>query len=124
MRFVLAPAAMLSLYRAITGVTLEQDEALLIAERINHLERLFNVRDGLTRKDDTLPRRLLNEAMPTGASQGNTVPLDQMLSEYYELMGWDANGVPTAQRMRELGLDQERRNAWPPTEGDTTDDVS
>ena len=107
MRFVLAPESMLSLYRAVTGVALEEEEALLIAERVNNLERLFNVREGLTRKDDTLPRRLLKEAMPTGPSKGNTVPLDQMLDEYYELMGWDSNGVPVPERMQELGLEQE-----------------
>jgi len=107
MRFVLSPASILSLYRAVTGVPLGEKEALLIAERVNNLERLFNVREGLTRKDDTLPKRLLMEAMPTGPSQGNTVPLDEMLDEYYELMGWDSNGVPTPDRMQALGLEQE-----------------
>ena len=72
-----------------------------------NLERLFNVRDGLDRKEDTLPKRLLEEAMPSGPSQGNTVPLDQMLGEYYDLMGWDSNGVPLRDRMEELGLQEE-----------------
>jgi aldehyde:ferredoxin oxidoreductase len=104
MRFVLGPEAMLSLFRAVTGAQLQVDEALLIAERVNNIERLFNIREGLARKDDTLPRRLLKEAMPSGASKGNTVPLGQMLDEYYELMGWDGNGIPTSSRMQELGL--------------------
>jgi aldehyde:ferredoxin oxidoreductase len=107
MRFVLGPQSLLDLHQAVTGIALQEDEALRIAERINNLERLFNIREGLTRKDDTLPRRLLKEPMPTGPSQGNTVPLDQMLDEYYELMGWDSDGVPTAKRMQELGLVQE-----------------
>jgi aldehyde:ferredoxin oxidoreductase len=107
MRFVLGLESMLGLYRAVTGIELEEEEALLIAERINHIERLFNVREGLTRKDDTLPRRFLEEAMPTGPSQGNTVPLEQMLSEYYTLMGWDSNGVPLPERMRRLQLHEE-----------------
>jgi aldehyde:ferredoxin oxidoreductase len=107
MRFVLGPEAMLSLYRAVTGIALEEEEALRIAERINNLERLFNVREGLTRKNDTLPRRLLKEAMPTGPSKGNTVPLDQMLDEYYDLMGWDSNGIPVPERLQELGLQEE-----------------
>ena len=107
MRFVLAPEAMLSLYHAVTGIALEVEEALLIAERVNNLERLFNVREGLTRKNDTLPRRLLKEAMPSGPSKGNTVPLDRMLDEYYELMGWDSSGIPVPKRMRELGLQEE-----------------
>ena len=113
MRFVLGPESLLNLYRAVTGVALEEEEALLIAERINNLERLFNIREGFTRKDDTLPKRLLKEAMPTGPSKGNTVPLDQMLDEYYELMGWDSDGIPLRERMQELGLQKE----WEATQG-------
>lgn len=107
MRFVLEPESLLDLYRAVTGISLEEEDAFRIADRINNLERLFNVREGLDRKDDTLPRRLLKEAMPTGPSQGNTVPLNQMLDEYYDLMGWDSNGIPSEQRMQELGLQDE-----------------
>ena len=107
MRFVLGLDSILDLYRAVTGIALGEEQALLMAERVDNLERLFNVREGLTRKHDTLPKRLLDEAMPSGPSQGSTVPLDQMLDEYYELMGWDANGVPTRQRMEELGLQEE-----------------
>ncbi len=110
MRFVLGPQAMLELYTAVTGRPLAEEEALEIAERINNLERLFNLREGLSRKDDTLPKRFLKEAMPTGASKGNTVPLDQMLDEYYELMGWDNNGIPQAERLQHLGLEAEWEN--------------
>ena len=107
MRFVLGLQSLLDLHEAVTGITLGEEEALHMADRINSLERLFNIREGLSRKDDTLPRRLLKEAMPTGPSQGNTVPLARMLDEYYELMGWDANGVPTRERMQVLGLQEE-----------------
>ncbi|NQT12097.1 MAG: aldehyde ferredoxin oxidoreductase, partial [Planctomycetes bacterium] len=113
MRFVLGPGALLSLYHAVTGSDLDEDEALRIAERVNNLERLFNVREGFTREDDTLPRRLLKEAMPSGASEGNTVPLEAMLDEYYELMGWDSGGIPCRERMRELGLETEWEKAHP-----------
>ena len=113
MRFVLSPQAMLDLYRAVTGIALEETEALEIAERVNNLEHLFNVREGFTRKHDTLPQRLLKEAMPTGPSKGNKVPLDQMLDEYYQLMGWDSDGMPTADRMQELGLKNEWESAQP-----------
>ena len=111
MRFVLGPEAMLKLYHAVTGIALEEEQALRIAERVTNLERLFNIREGLTRKDDTLPRRLLKEPMPTGASKGNMVPLDQMLNEYYELMGWDSDGVPLAEHMQELDLQEEWESA-------------
>ncbi len=107
MRFVLGLESLLGLYRAVTGVALSDDKALRIADRVNNLERLFNVREGLTRDDDTLPKRLLGEAMPSGPSQGNTVPLDRMLDEYYELMGWDPDGVPRPESMRQLGLEEE-----------------
>ena len=106
-RFVLGLEAMLSLYRAVTGVALDEPSALRIAERVVNLERLFNVREGLTRKDDSLPERLVKEAMPSGPSRGNLVPLEQMLDEYYALMGWDSEGVPQAERMRELGLEEQ-----------------
>jgi aldehyde:ferredoxin oxidoreductase len=104
MRFVLSPKSMLELYRAVTGLALTEEEALLIAERITNLERLFNVREGFSRKDDALPARLVDEPMPSGPSQGSAVPLETMLNEYYSLMGWDANGVPTPERLQALGL--------------------
>ncbi|GAH09400.1 unnamed protein product, partial [marine sediment metagenome] len=67
-------------------------------------QRLFNLRAGLTAKDDTLPPRMLKEPMPDGPAKGKVVPLDKMLPEYYKLRGWDSNGVPTPQKLKELGL--------------------
>jgi len=111
MRFVLGLDDMLALYRAVTGQALDEPGALRAAGRIVNLERLFNVREGFRRRDDTLPRRLLAEPMPTGPSAGHVVPLEVMLDEYYALMGWDADGVPTLERAQELGLDAEWRQA-------------
>jgi aldehyde:ferredoxin oxidoreductase len=102
---------MLELYRAVTGRLLEEEEAYLIAERITNIERLFNVREGLGRVDDTLPKRLLTEPMPTGSSTGSFVSLTPMLEEYYTLMGWDADGIPTSERLQQLGLEEEWSNA-------------
>jgi aldehyde:ferredoxin oxidoreductase len=107
MRFVLGPQSMLELYRAVTGLILEEEGAMLIGERITNVERLFNVREGFGRLEDTLPKRLLSEPMPTGPSTGSTVPLDTMLEEYYALMGWDVDGVPTQERLQRLGLEAE-----------------
>ena len=73
-------------------------------ERIMNLERLFNLRAGLTAKDDTLPPRMLKEPMLDGPAKGKVVPLDKMLPEYYKLRCWDSNGVPTPQKLKELGL--------------------
>jgi len=75
-----------------------------IGERISTLARLFNVREGLNRSADTLPARNLSQPLPVGAGGGQIVDLAPMLDEYYQLMGWDAQGVPTPERLRDLGI--------------------
>jgi aldehyde:ferredoxin oxidoreductase len=75
-----------------------------VGERISTLARAFNVREGFAREQDTLPARNLSQPMADGPAEGHVVELAPMLDEYYRLMGWDANGVPTAQRLDELGL--------------------
>ena len=74
-------------------------------ERIYNLERVYNVREGFTRADDTLPPRLLEEPMPEGPAKGQTVNLAPMLDKYYENRGWDNNGKPSKEKLTELGLD-------------------
>ncbi|MGQ9514202.1 MAG: aldehyde ferredoxin oxidoreductase family protein [Thermoproteota archaeon] len=76
-----------------------------VGERIYNLTRLFNVREGFKSKDDTLPERLLREPMPKGPAKGFVVNLEPMLKEYYQLRGWDEEGVPTREKLEELGLD-------------------
>lgn len=76
-----------------------------LGERISTLARLFNVREGFARAQDTLPARNLVHPMSGGPADGQVVELEPMLDEYYRLMGWDENGVPTARRLRELGLE-------------------
>jgi aldehyde:ferredoxin oxidoreductase len=75
-----------------------------VGERISTLARLFNVREGFTREADTLPERNLSHPMVGGPAAGHVVELEPMLDEYYRIMGWDANGVPTAKRLEELSL--------------------
>ncbi len=92
---------------AITGWNLSVSDVEQIGERVCNLERAFNVREGLTRKDDTLPYRVLHEPIPSGPSQGMYCPpaeLDAMLDEYYQLRGWSRDGVPTPDKLRELDL--------------------
>jgi len=97
-----------SLMEAVTGLTYTPDEILQVGERINNLAHAFNVREGLTRADDTLPERLLTEPLKGGASKGHFISreeLDQMLDEYYSERGWDVEtGVPTREKLEELGL--------------------
>jgi len=94
-----------ALLEAVTGEGYTVDNMLLAGERIWNLERLFNLRAGFTKKDDTLPKRMLEEPMPEGPGKGHVCELDQMLPEYYQLRGWDENGVPTLDKLTELGLE-------------------
>jgi aldehyde:ferredoxin oxidoreductase len=87
-----------------TGFYVDREEFYKIGERIYNLERLFNVREGFSRKDDTLPKRLLTEPLPDGPAKGETINLDRLLNEYYAIRGWDYNGIPTDKKVLELGL--------------------
>jgi aldehyde:ferredoxin oxidoreductase len=80
------------------------ERLLEVGERVWNLERQFNLGAGITAADDTLPRRLLEEAATTGPAKGLVNKLDQMLPEYYELRGWTTDGVPTSETRERLGL--------------------
>ncbi len=75
-----------------------------VGERIWNLEKLFNLKAGLGRKDDTLPKRILEEPADVGTAKGLVCRLDEMLPEYYELCGWDGDGVPKKETLARLGL--------------------
>jgi aldehyde:ferredoxin oxidoreductase len=93
--------------RAVTGWDVTTEELEQVGERVINLERLFNVREGVRRKDDVLPWKVMHEPIPEGPSAGmHCAPseLDGMLDRYYDLRGWDADGVPTAGRLAALGL--------------------
>jgi aldehyde:ferredoxin oxidoreductase len=80
------------------------DRLLVSGERVWNLERLFNLKAGLTAADDTLPERLRTVPAPSGTAKGKVSELDVMLPEYYELRGWSSDGVPTTQTLQRLGL--------------------
>ncbi len=90
---------------AVTGEKFTADDLMMVGERVWTLERLYNLREGFTKDDDTLPDRLLNEPVAAGPSEGFTVKLSPMLEEYYAFRGWDKNGVPSEAKLQELGLD-------------------
>ena len=73
-------------------------------ERTWNLERLFNMKAGLTMADDTLPPRMLNDPVKTGTAKGNVNELDVMLPEYYSLREWSESGVPTDAVLKRLDL--------------------
>ena len=81
-----------------------EERLLESGERTWNLERLWNLKAGLTKADDSLPKRLLNEGHKEGPSQGVTVDLDAMLPIYYDERGWDEEGIPSAEKLAELGL--------------------
>lgn len=90
-----------------TGINLSPEEYMLTGERIWNLTRMFNIREGISRKDDILPPRIMEEASPTGPAAGKLISkeiLDSMLDEYYRLRGWDQDGIPEPSTLRRLGL--------------------
>ncbi len=94
-----------ALIETATGIDMGGQRGLMrTGERIFNLERLFNLKAGLTAKDDTLPKRMLEEPMPEGPAKGMVVHLDEMLPEYYRLRGWSPEGVPTGMKLQQLGL--------------------
>jgi aldehyde:ferredoxin oxidoreductase len=96
------------LLQAATGWDMTGDEVQQIGERIVNLERLFIAREGITRQDDTLPRRFTEEPLPEGSgpSTGSILELDPMLDEYYRARGWDVEtGLPTKEKLEQLGIE-------------------
>lgn len=95
------------LYYAATGSRLTWEELSLAAERVLNLERLINVREGLTRADDDLPRRMTEEQIPAGLFKGCVYTIkDEFIDEYYNQRGWDEKGMPLSKKLKELGLQQ------------------
>jgi aldehyde:ferredoxin oxidoreductase len=91
--------------KAGTGFDYSADEIMTCGDRIWNLERLFNLREGLDPKtEDTLPPRLLKEPIPEGPGKGKLSRVPEMLPEYYQLRGWDENGVPSQETLERLGL--------------------
>jgi len=88
-----------------TGLDYTKEDLSKMGERIFNLERAFNVREGFSRADDTLPARLLEEPLKEGKSKDHVVKLEAMLEDYYRVRGWDQRtGVPTKSKLEELGL--------------------
>ena len=76
-------------------------------ERIGNVARLFNVREGFKAADDSLPTRIFKDPLKSGTPAGRVLPreqFDSMLQEYYQLRGWDSNGVPTPGKLKELEM--------------------
>lgn len=99
------PEDLVPLLEVATGESFSVDDLMAAGERIWNLERMFNIKAGLTREDDTLPPRFLKEPMPEGPFKGSVCKLDQMLPAYYQVRNWNENGMPAAEKLKQLGLD-------------------
>jgi aldehyde:ferredoxin oxidoreductase len=96
--FAMADAQFAAMLRTATGVDYSTEKFLKCGERIWNLERMFNIRAGFSRKDDALPDRFFKNG---GIDR---MAFEKALDEYYLLRGWDENGEPTEDKLRELGL--------------------
>jgi aldehyde:ferredoxin oxidoreductase len=96
------------IYNTVTGQEVSVDDLKLAGERIETLARLINIREGLTRKDDTLPWKVMNQPIkddsPVKGSVVTQEELDLMLDDYYTSRGWSLKGVPTQEKLQQLGL--------------------
>jgi aldehyde:ferredoxin oxidoreductase len=95
------------LYTLVTGIDLTVKELLTAGERVWNMEKIYNMREGWTRKDDTLPPRVFDDPVSNGCAKGAHLVKDEfdvMLDEYYAARGWTADGVPTKKKIIELGL--------------------
>ena len=100
---------MAKLYTLVTGYDTTPEDLKRAGERIQNLARLLNIREGLGRKDDNLPYKVMHEPIPDeGPSKGAFVTqaeLDLLLDDYYESRGWTREGVPTKEKLKELGME-------------------
>jgi aldehyde:ferredoxin oxidoreductase len=96
-----------TIYEHVTGWPMTADDLRLAGERINNLKKQFNIREGWTPEDDTLPARVLQEKLPTGVAEGTGLTgddLEMMVQSYYRARGWDEHGGIPEAKLRTLGL--------------------
>ncbi|MCW4030834.1 MAG: aldehyde:ferredoxin oxidoreductase, partial [Candidatus Bathyarchaeota archaeon] len=100
---------MAKLYGLVTGIEITAEELKQSGERINTIARLINIREGLGRKDDTLPWKVMNVPIPDeGPVKGAVMTqeeLDLLLDDYYDSRGWTLEGIPKAEKLKNLGMD-------------------
>jgi len=111
---VTQPAQLLDWLNCVTGWQMNKDEFLKAGERIFNLKRMISVRRGISRKDDTIPARFLTSkrGVGVGGTADNLPPLGTMLNEYYAYRGWSEEGVPTRDKLKELGLEELVECGW------------
>jgi aldehyde:ferredoxin oxidoreductase len=86
-----------------TGLDISGADVYTIGERVNNMERMFNIREGITGEEDRLPVRFAQD--PASDDASHTVDVSRMMPEYYAIRGWDERGVPTPEHLKELGIE-------------------
>ena len=104
MRGKTAPSHIADWVSAVTGWDITAEELMHIGERIHNLKRMYNVRLGISRKDDKLPPRLACHDRKTGSAGGILPHMGRLLSDYYSIRGWSEEGIPTHEKLAQLGL--------------------
>ncbi|MEM3693839.1 MAG: aldehyde ferredoxin oxidoreductase family protein [Candidatus Bathyarchaeia archaeon] len=100
---------MAELYYLVTGFKKSAPDLLKTAERITNMARIYNLREGLTRLEDTLPPRIMSDPIQNGPAKGSLVKpeeLELLVRDYYGARGWDCDGVPKQEKLLELGLEE------------------
>jgi aldehyde:ferredoxin oxidoreductase len=99
---------MAKVYELVTGIPLDGKQMNKIGERIVNLSKCFNIREGWKRDDDTMPERFFSEPQTKGPAKGIVIDrkgFEACKGSYYKARGWDEKGIPTKERLKELGLD-------------------
>jgi aldehyde:ferredoxin oxidoreductase len=99
------PSLFVPVLNAATGWDFTLEEMMRTGERIHNLKRMFCAKRGISRKDDIMPARLITHRLTSGGTRGNLFNLGAMLNEYYAVRGWSEEGIPTKEKLTELGLE-------------------
>ncbi len=102
--FAIGPDDYADMFNAIVGENWTSEQLIGAGERIWNLERMFNLKAGISPEQDKLPKRLLTEPIPDGPSKGQVHRLPELLPQYYQERGWDPKGVPTQEKLGQLGI--------------------
>jgi aldehyde:ferredoxin oxidoreductase len=107
----------MNVFNLATGKDWELEKILGVSERVRNLERMFDVRQGLRRKDDSLPKKFFKEPLKSGPYKGEVMDekkFEEMKDEYYEIRGWDkTSGVPSREKLEQLGLNDVAEEVLP-----------
>ena len=104
--FTLTLEQIAPLFASLTGIESfgSADELLRAGERVNNLVRLFNLREGMTAAQDTLPDRFKTDPLPDGPCKGEYVDVQSLVETYYKIRGWDEDGRPTDELLKHLEI--------------------